>query len=277
MKIIFIFTCFNRKEKTENCIKSILASSYRHEITFVVADDGSNDGTVEMLNKMKVEQDIDILLITTGGNKYYSGSMSMAMDSLLENQGFVNDTDYVCLVNDDVCFKEGFLDKLISQSMNSDDSVVAGTTCDDQGNLSYGAIKYISGYKYRKLSIEESDVEADTFNANCVLIPTQVFKTVGTIDKHYVHSLGDFDYGLSIKRNGYKIYGSTEYIGVCNNNSNANTWCDSSLSVRQRLHLKESPKGAPFSQWFYFLNKNFGLLYAIKGSLTPYIRIFLKK
>ena len=41
--------------------------------------------------------------------------------------------------------------------------------------------------------------------------------------------------------------------------------------------LKESPKGLPSKQWFYFLKKNFNINYAVWKSITPYIRIILKK
>ena len=43
------------------------------------------------------------------------------------------------------------------------------------------------------------------------------------------------------------------------------------------IRLKESVKGAPFKQWFYFLKKNFGIFTAVIHAFTPYIRIILKK
>ena len=40
---------------------------------------------------------------------------------------------------------------------------------------------------------------------------------------------------------------------------------------------KENIKGAPTKQWFYFLKKNFGYMAAVKGTLSPYIRILFGK
>ena len=97
------------------------------------------------------------------------------------------------------------------------------------------------------------------------------------MDSHYIHSLGDFDYGLELKNNGYSIFSTDEYVGLCNNNSIRNTWNDIDLPIKDRIRLKEDPKGAPIKPWFYYLNKNFNIITAIIGSITPYVRILLKK
>ena len=157
----------------------------------------------------------------------------------------------------DVDFFSMSIEKLIEQSVSQSNCVVVGTTKDENGNLSYGAIKYVRSIKYKTLSISESYIQADTFNANCVLIPWNIFNETPIMDGHYVHSLGDFDYGLSISKNGFEIHSSNEYIGVCNKNSIKGTWNDTSLSTKERIRLKESVKGAPTKQWFYFLKKNF--------------------
>ena len=52
-------------------------------------------------------------------------------------------------------------------------------------------------------------------------------------------------------------------------------WLDNSLSRKERFKKKESIKGAPMKQWFYFLRKNFGLVEAVRGGITPYVRILI--
>ena len=126
------------------------------------------------------------------------------------------------------------------------------------------------------MDIDEWQQEADTFNANCVLIPYKVFVKVGPIDSHYIHSLGDFDYGLELKRHGNILHVSKDYCGICDINSIENTWVDVSLDIKERVRRKEAIKGAPTKQWFYFLKKNFGIGNAIFGSLTPFVRILLR-
>lgn len=274
MKIVVMLTCFNRKDKTEKCINTIIENSSDHELIFIVSDASSTDGTIEMLKNKK--KNIDIRIINCSNDTYYSKGMRKSIEYLFYNKDLK--PDYVLLVNDDVEFKKGFLNSIIDKSKNKN-SIIVGATCNENGILSYGGIKYLNknSIKYRKIDINENDEICDTFNANCVLIPYVFMKKVGNIDINYNHGLGDFDYGLSFKRNNIKIFSSDNYVGICNNNSIKNTWNDSSLSMFTRITLKENIKGAPFRQWFYFLKKNFGILIAIRSSITPYIRIFLRK
>lgn len=83
--------------------------------------------------------------------------------------------------------------------------------------------------------------------------------------------------GMRIKKRAYISIHSEEYVGVCNKNSIKGTWADSSLSTRERIKKKESPKGAPCREWFHFMKKNFGLKEAVKYSVSPYVRIMLGK
>lgn len=97
------------------------------------------------------------------------------------------------------------------------------------------------------------------------------------MDKAYTHSLGDYDLGFAMTRKGYKLISSVDYVGVCNGNPTKGTWMDTSLSRKERLKKKEAPKGSPSKEWWHFLIKNFGVISAVKYSIIPYIRIFLKK
>lgn len=273
MKVLSIFTCYNRKEQTKKCIETIVACNPRCEFTFVVADDGSTDGTYEMLQGL--QPIVCIHVVRGNGDWFYSGGMNAGMTYAL--QYLPHDFDYMLMLNDDVEFFENSVQSMISQSISQGNAVVVGVMCNDHGELSYGAVKYISGYKYRKMDLSEWRVPADTFNANCVLMSYKAFEEVGAMDRFYRHSLGDFDYGLSLKRAGYRIYQLKEYAGICNNNDSKGTWTDTSLSRIERIRKKENEKGAPTKQWFYFLRKNFGVYMAIKGSITPFVRILCKR
>ena len=267
IKIAVLLTCYNRKEKTKNAIEKISKSELN--IDFLVVDDGSTDGTIESIKDIK-----NVEILTGDGNLYYSGGMRKGMEYLINNK---KEYDYLLIINDDVEFFDNFLEKMIKYSENKQ-CVVIGSTIDDMGNLSYGGIKYKSRFssKYDKYGPDYIG-ECDTFNANCVLIPYNYFKKCGTIDKHYIHAIGDFDYGFQLKRQGYKLYIFSEYIGVCNGNSIANTWRDKNLSISERLRKKRQIKGLPFKPYFYYFYKNFNILLAIKCSITPYIRILMKK
>ena len=250
MKILTTFTCYNRKEKTRKCIETITAGNPKCTFAFVIADDGSNDGTYEMLCQMQSEYNIHV--VRGKGDWFYSGGMNASMEYALKNLS--HDYNYMLMINDDVEFLDNGVQNLIEQSIAQDNAIIAGAMRDNAGYLSYGTIKYMSGYKYRKMNISEWEVPADTFNANCVLIPYSVFERIGAIDPFYRHSLGDFDYGLTLKRDGNKIFQSKQFVGICNGNSSKNSWADSELGIIERIRKKESVKGAPAKKWFYFLS-----------------------
>ena len=272
MKIVVVLTCFNRKDKTQKCIQTLVKGNPKVNFSFVVVDDNSNDGTVEILSAMKRYYDIHI--IEGEGNLFYSGGMRVAMNFVINN---ISDYDYLLMVNDDVEFFDSSIENIVKKARDNSNSIIVGATKNEDGSLSYGAIKYYSkkSVRYRKVGIEESNLKCDTFNANCVLIPYKVFKECGSIDSNYIHSLGDFDYGLSLRNKGCNIYTSNEYVGVCNNNPSKNTWVDNKLTRLQRLRKKEEVKGAPLKPWIYFLRKNFGIKAVIRFGFTPYIRILL--
>ena len=52
-QIAVLITCFNRKEKTSNCLSSFYASTFRENFVFdlYLVDDGSTDGTSEAVRK----------------------------------------------------------------------------------------------------------------------------------------------------------------------------------------------------------------------------------
>ena len=52
---------------------------------------------------------------------------------------------------------------------------------------------------------------------------------------------------------------------------------DKKKTILQRLKDKESPKGAPFKQWFHYLHKNYGIAIAVLRCWTPYIKLFFGK
>lgn len=273
MKVTVIYTCFNRKEKSLKCMKTLVGQDSGIKYHFIVVDDNSTDGTAEAI--LALGNNVELL--HGSGSLYWAGGMRKGINAYLESGP---DSDYVLLVNDDVEFSEGIVDKLIAESKDKKDAVIVGATCDDSGAFTYGAMQLIVPRKkdlYRQVSPKEGNVECDTFNCNCVLLSDAVIRKAGNFDPIFTHSLADIDYGLRLRKLGFHIYSSEEYVGVCNKNSIKGTWADSSLSRSERLKKKESPKGAPCREWFHFMKKNFGFKEAVKYSISPYVRIMLGK
>jgi Predicted glycosyltransferases len=271
IKIKVIFTCHNRKEKTIRCLKTLVEKNPKIEFSFIIVDDNSQDDTVSSIKKLNLKT----VILNGGGNLFWSRGMRMGIGYYINNCK----SDFILLINDDVEFFSNSIEKILKKAINTQ-SVIVGATCDKRGQYTYGAVK-INKQVFRHLyySVKPGDgiVYCDTFNANCVLLRDEVLRRVGNFDSCYHHSMADFDYGFMISKKGYKILSSNEYIGLCNRNSLKGGWTDKSLSRLERLKKKESIKGLPFREWFHFLKKNFGIFLAIRYSISPYIRILIKR
>lgn len=267
MKILVLLTCFNRKDKTIKCIET-LREQENYDWKFIVVDDNSTDGTSEALENYD-----NLIFIHGSGNLFYSQGMRLAIERGKKelNEGY----DFVLMVNDDVVFYKDSIRKLISY-LNDDYGIMVGAT-EYNGELSYGGVIRNSYFRpsYKMVMSGEKKITCDTFNANCVLIPASIFRMLDNIDSAYHHAMGDYDYGLEAGRKGVTIYVSNFFVGTCPRNSIIGTWSDRSLSRRQRIKMKESPKGLPFKCWFYYLKKNFGIFTAILYSVIPYLKILI--
>lgn len=271
IRILGLMTCFNRKEKTYNALNKLIHGNPGLRFSFIVVDDNSTDGTQEALKEFQ-----EVQVISGNGNLYYSGGMRVAIQAAKKSTEVF---DYCLLFNDDVDFWEGSIEKLCKKGTSA---IWVGPTCEKDGSLSYGGVMKTSQWRPKTeiiMADHEKGRACDTFNANCVLIPWNIFLSLENIDPVYTHSIGDFDYGFEARKMGYSIKVSDSYVGECPDNpvnSNSN-WRNVNLSRKKRVQLKESSKGLPFGEYFHYLKKQYNLFTAVIYSIIPYVRILLKR
>ena len=135
--VLALFTCFNRKEKTRQAIQSLVSGNPNIRFTFLVVDDGSTDGTENMLQTEPFGAEVRVL--KGDGSLFYSRGMGLGMSALLESK---EEFDYLLMMNDDVAFFPGCIEALSRRSREKGDAVIVGATRDDEGKLSYSGILY---------------------------------------------------------------------------------------------------------------------------------------
>ncbi len=271
-KVLGLFTCHNRCEKTRKCLESLLQDT-GIQWEFIAVNDNSTDGTKDFLESRR-----EVTVIQGDGNLYYSGGMRLAI-SAAKKRLFQKKYDYVLFINDDVFFHEHAISQLIHE-LGGESAIMVGATEDKNGEYTYGGVIKKSNWrpKYEHVMTRGQKMRCDTFNANCVLIPEKIFVSLDNIDPVYVHSFGDYDYGFAASRKGIKIYVSGFFVGYCeHDHSIENTWKDVTLSRRERVKRKETALGNPKKIWFYFLKKNYGLACAILYIINDYVKILLKR
>lgn len=269
-KILGIFTCYNRKEKTIKCLNSLMHENTSIDFSFIAVDDNSTDGTRDALLSYN-----NVQLISGNGHCYYSGGMRLGIQ---EAKRSCDMYDWILLFNDDVTFFPHAIEKLKTYSLKKNE-IIVGATCDRDKRLSYGGVIKKALFKptFEIIMSQNSRCFCDTFNANCVLLPTNIFKALPNIDNHYTHAMGDYDYGLEARKRNFPIVVSDFFVGICIDNPVDGTWRDVKLSRRERLKKKENPKGLPCREWFYFIKKHYGFLSACVNSITPYLKILIRR
>jgi GT2 family glycosyltransferase len=268
VKIAAIFTCFNRIDKSINCIKNLKRQS--HPIDIYVCDDGSTDFTSETIETEFPE----VHLIKSEGGLFWSKGMFQGMKAAL-----LKDYDYYLLVNDDVDFYDNMLEVMLDSYKLAGQScgIVGSTKSNDFTSLTYGGSILSQKWSINKKKLLEpnGDIqECDFANWNCFLIDRYTIKTIGLVDDKYEHGVGDFDYSCRMRKKGIPLYVATDFIGTCDRNSSINTYSDNQLTRRKRISHLLSQKGLPLKSYFRFYWKNYKL-YGIPFCIWMYLRNLL--
>ncbi|MCD0156956.1 glycosyltransferase family 2 protein [Deinococcus sp. 6GRE01] len=271
VKLVTLITSFNRKEKTLEVLSRLASQRFSEVVQndIFLTDDKSRDGTLEEVRRLFPQ----VMTYSGDGNLYWNRGMINSWRAAIK---YRHDIDYFFLVNDDTEIFEDCIENLLRTSRSfGDNSIIVGSTVDRYTKeFSYGGViqNKIKKLKFTRVEPKETPLVVDTFNANVVLIPFGVFQRVGMLDSTFVHSMGDFDYGLRAKYKGIKTIAAPNYHGFCSRNNSENTWLDKNLSISKRFRLINSVKGLPFGEWFKFANRHGGAAWLLYF-LSPYIRI----
>jgi len=261
--------CHNRRQLTHQCINSLeefFPSNWSK--SYVVTDDGSCDGTSEMLNSLE----LNVRIVQGNGKWFWAKSMNQAMLKIEAP------SDVVLLINDDVHLDSKNFPELFKVSVNNPNAVLVGQTRSRlNGDVTYGGFLRTSRHPLRLMRLEAINVpvEIETFNANFVWIPWNIFLEAGPLDGKFSHSLADIDYGYRLGNMGIEILAIPGNIGVCEKNLESPNISRLNLLRSQFSAKKLSVRNL---SKFYFRYARFDLafVYLISTYLKVILRIIFK-
>jgi len=185
----------NRYSITEKFI-SQLQSQTNQEYRLVLVDDGSTDGTVEMvLSKLPTS-----IILKGNGNLWWGGALHKAYQYL---KRVVSDDDIVFLCNDDITIDIDFLNigcELISMYPKK---LISAKGLDRETGA------HIDGAEYRNPITADGTKLSDGVDGNCastraLFIKGDVYKRIGGMHPILLpHYCSDFEYTLRAARKGY--------------------------------------------------------------------------
>jgi GT2 family glycosyltransferase len=268
MKVTAILACHNRRDRTLECLASYYAQHVPAsvELSAVVVDDGSTDGTAEAVHDRYPVSEV----IHGDGGLYWGAGMALA-----ESRALLNEPDHLLWLNDDVVLDSEALARLLRcVRRNRDGCIAVGAVRDPRtGRVTYSGIRRRGIHPLRVKLVEPATtpVEVEMFNGNVVLVPRAASMRAGLIDGQLGHRAADFDYALRAARVGVRSVLVPGTVGTCPRNEGADPWRDTSLSLAQRLRLFLGPKGFPPRARARYLVRHGGPAWIVFW-LAPYVR-----
>jgi GT2 family glycosyltransferase len=257
-----LLTCYNRKDQTLECLKSLKKNTLFFKIFLV--DDGSTDGTAKAVSACYP----DVNIITGNGQLYWNRGMHLAWETASKN-----DFDFYIWINDDIILNgDAFKVILEDYKKVKKESIIVGVFESPEKKITYGG--YIKGSTKKILYPNGKPQKCDYFNGNFVLIPGSVFKKVGNLDPIFPHAQGDFDYGLRAKKQGIQSYITSSVIGVCERHDKYPKWCDPRVKFSDRYSAFYGPLGGRPKPTFIFEKRHYGFSTALFHFFTIYLRLF---
>lgn len=278
INIAAVLTCFNRKDKTEACLNALFDAAQhaaeRVRLHVIVTDDGSKDGTSAMLRSRFPQ----VQVLRGDGGLYWNGGMRVAFGRALEQRH-----DFYLWVNDDTTLFPNCLDKLLAThdaqlESSGCSGLVVGSTCNDEGQVSYGGQRRKAGGKALQFSLVkpcEHPQTCDSANGNCLFISAQAAQQLGNLEEAYVHSMGDLDYGLRATQLGIPLWVAPGFVGKCGNDHPlGGSYLDRSLPFSVRWKKALSPKELSPRAWGVFCRRHAGPMWPLYWA-WPYAKIVI--
>ena len=212
-RIAFVIPVHNRLKYNKECLQMLekqksTAFFRNNEISIIVVDDGSTDGTGDWIREHYPE----VVILQGDGNLWYSGSMNMGMKYAFEHF----QSDFIMVWENDIFPVNGYFDTLqrilekwdgrtlicskLYYRVQPDRIFGMGGTFDRKtGHKTLIGRTDVDGPEYQK------DMEVDWFLGQGVLIHRDIVAEVGYLDeKNFPQYHADIDYSLRAIYKGYK-------------------------------------------------------------------------
>ena len=206
--VFIVIAVHNRKESTKsflNCLRQQICSGFKA----VVVDDGSTDGTQEML-----EQEFpEVVCLKGNGYLWWTGATNLGVQYALA-QG----AELIVTLNNDVVIKEDYIQKLVEAHQLHPKALIGSLnlTQGEPPRLLYSGIishnpwtaKYVKRGRLLEPYGGEFNGLMPTYSlpGRGVLISRAVFDKIGLFDeKHLRHYAADYDFSLRAAEAGFEL------------------------------------------------------------------------
>ena len=278
--IFVVMAVHNRKEITRQCLEQLINQTYS-KLKIIVIDDGSTDGTSQMIET----QYPDIHLLHGDGSYWWSKSMNMGIDAVLK---IAATNDLVLTMNDDTDFNHSFVETFYKESLRYPNSLIGSLNLIKMNTdrifsaggrydllFSNHKVNYPIGTPYND-NLFEGHLITDYLPGRGTLIPVKTFREIGYYDdENFPQYIADEEFSYRAKLKGYnciistkaKVYVNTDSTGLnfINNKINYKMFYKSLTAINSINNLK-------YRVNFAYKHSKYPLVYIIFN----YSRLFIK-
>ena len=279
--IAVLITVFNRIEKTLNCLHSLFEADTKDlELTIKVflTDDGSSDGTTEIIKKRF--KDKNVLILPGTGNLFWNGGMNNSWRAALKEGSF---DGFLWLNNDSVVYpnlwKEIFIAEEYSNNTFGRGGIYVGSTWDKfNKRLSYGGFLFTNKWTLNDKFLEPNGQfqVCHAAHGNITYVSKDVADSEGIFCDKYIHGGGDHDYTYLAHKHGFPLFVLRTYVGECVNDHVISEFSMENMSLRDRLIYVKSPLGYNLNNTLLFQKRCFPYRYPFVWCMIYFKLLFPK-
>jgi N-acetylglucosaminyl-diphospho-decaprenol L-rhamnosyltransferase len=246
-----VLVCWNNQSYLEPCLRSLYQGGLGRTFEVVVVDNGSTDGSQEMLR----EQFPEVKIVQNHSNLGLSRAT---------NQGIqVTTGRYVLLLNNDTLVNRQSLEKLVNfMELTPAAGAVGGKLLNPDGSFQGAAARFSSLFQefliatrlgeflwegYPSHEDDEQDKVVDWLSSACLLVRRSVFTQVGLLDEEYFIYGDETDLQFRLKQAGWKVYYLPQATTIHYGGRSMDRWRRRKMVYRGKL---------------LFYKKNYGVLRA---------------
>jgi GT2 family glycosyltransferase len=205
IKLFIVIPVHNRKEFTQDCLVSLQNQTVK-DFKVIVVDDGSTDGTSEMIEFQFPE----VVILKGDGNLWWTAATNLGVKYAL-----IHGASQILTLNNDTIASNNFIEKMIFWAKLKPDTLLGAYAINASNNKPcYGGeiIDWKTAtYKSLLTTIMEEDrnglLEVTHFPGRGLLIPEKAFTKVGLFNEHlFPHYAADYDFTHQCIRNGFNVF-----------------------------------------------------------------------
>lgn len=245
-KVYILLPVHNRRAITQSFIEHLVRQTYSN-FHLVLIDDGSNDGTEEMV-RARVK---NLTVIKGDGSWWWAGSLQQGIDWLKSNAAGAEDV--VLMVNDDVRIPPDFI--ATGCALLKPNTFIQATILDDRTHeiLDVGVVFEEQKMQFRAPKPGE---QVNCLTTNGLFIRWQDLQVVGGFYPRLLpHYFSDYEFTIRAYKKGFNLMASPELKLYWNRETTGfhNIEEDNFMDFSRKFFSKKSPTNPFYWTMFAFM------------------------